>query len=123
MSLECMSCGTWFKGAACACGWKPRSQQGMRVHPSLLPSLAELDRKQTNEARAWLVAQGITNDLIGKARVACCMDLCREIAARSKTPSKDWAHRLLDDAANGEILLPIQLRLAREAIGTQQEAA
>jgi hypothetical protein len=127
---NCPECGTILQANAysCSCGWGRRPVYGQGVGNPITEeqkaareaAMALYEARFTAECRTWLDNRGITHPKMTREERNQAMKEYRDMLKRhmrvSESHPRAWAHVLKTRYLDGEVLLPIQVQLASEAM-------
>ena len=112
---ECPDCGKTIYGSRCKCGFRTTESRGKpHIHRDKVKDEAD----HLEGCRQWLLNNCVTTHGMSESERMKVMAAYRERIKREAVPdSLEWAKTILRRFEDGEHILPIQERMAKQALG------
>ena len=118
--IDCPDCGKAIRGKICSCGWEFKRQVHDGWEHRKQRDKFQDDSDHLASCRTWLNREGITTEgMTTGERMRAMAAFRMKISHEPTHDPLDWARILLARFADGEFILPIQERMAKEALGVQ----
>ena len=118
--IECPECNQNITGYRCACGYSiPKTRMDGYQNRKQRDKATD-DKEHHQEAIKWLETQRITTpDMTKGERMKATAKYRQTVSNLPKPDPLDWARLIMSRMADGDFILPIQERMAKEALGVQ----
>lgn len=121
MTIECPQCWSAFSGPKCKCGYVPKVERSPAERSQ---AIRELERSKTEEAKDWLEHQRIVSrDVTGTKRRETLRAYLLKLKKSPKPEPHSWAYEILSRIGDGEIVNPLNEKMAREVVAMNMKEA